>query len=324
MSRILVVVTDDRFGDDYAEEHAVLDPLGMDLRVVQCSTPSDVSASCGDADGLLVNLAPVDASVLHSLPRCRGIVRYGVGLDNVDRAAAREVGIPIRNVPGYCDDEVAEHALALLLDCARSTTLRDRLVRGGGWNLKSKARRVAGRTLGVLGFGGIARAFIRRSLGLGFRQILVWSPTLNSGRLDVEQGDDIKKAAQALGTEIRAAAFDELLSLSDFLSVHVPYVSGAAPLLGKRELGKLPHGAVLVNTARGALVDEAALAAALKSGKLAAAGLDVFREEPLPSASPLRGLPNIVLTDHAAWYSEDSIRVLRSRAAAALTKLLEK
>lgn len=322
MNRPLIIVTDDRFGDGYVEERAVLDPLGMTLRVENCRTHEDVAAACREADGLLVNLAPMDAVALGSLRKCRGIVRYGVGLDNVDTAEASRLGIPVRNVPGYCDDEVAEHALALLLDCARATSLRDRLVRQGEWNHTPQTRRIRGRVLGVLGFGGTAKAFIRRAAGLGFREILVWSPSLTPDRLDAELGRETRSAMRVLGTSTRSAAFDELLSLSDYLSIHVPYVPHSPPLVGKRELAMLPRGAVLVNTSRGALVDEAALAQALRSGALSGVGLDVFREEPLPASSPLRKLDGAVLTDHAAWYSEDSIRALRSRAAQALADLL--
>jgi len=318
----VVVVTDDRFGDDYPEERAVLSPLGIELRVARCGTPEEVSRACRDADGVLVNLAPVDAEALRGFAKCRGIVRYGVGMDNVDLAAAAGLGIPVRNVPGYCDDEVAEHALALLMDCARSVSMRDRSVREGRWNLRPPVRRVSGSVLGVLGFGGIARAFLRRAIGLGFREIAVWSPTLSQERLEGGAGEAVLSAARSLGSRLRSVGFRECLRSADYLSVHVPHSPGAAPLLGAAELSLLPKGAVLVNTSRGALVDESALARALRSGDLGAAGLDVFQQEPLPADSPLRGLPNTVLTDHAAWYSEDSVRVLRTSAARTLAGLL--
>ena len=319
----LVIVTDDRFGDEYPEEHAVFDPLGVELRISRCTTAVEVLEAGRSADGLLVNLAPVDAFVLNGLEKCRGVVRYGIGMDNVDLVAAEGRGIPVRNVPGYCDDEAAEHALALLLDCSRYVSLRDRSVRKGRWNLQPDTRRLLGGTLGVFGYGGTGRGLVRRVLGLGFREILVWSRNLTQKRLESETDDKVLAAFRSMGTSLRSVGFEDVLRSATYLSLHVPPTPGAKPLLGPEEIALLPKGAILINTARGALVDEEALARALTSGALAAAGLDVFRKEPLPANSPLRDLPNVVLTDHAAWYSQDSLRILRSRAARNLAKLLD-
>jgi len=306
----LAVITDDRFGESEIER-SILGAAGVELAVASCRSSADVAAAGREADALLVNLAPVDGSAVEALERCRVIARYGIGLDNVDVEAARRRGIAVANVPGYCDAEVGEHALALILALARGLSLRDRIVREGGWNAKATSRRVAGTTLGVLGFGGTGRALIRSALGLGFREILVWSPHMEAARLDAAFGP----AAAALGAALRPAALDELLALSDWVSIHLPLKPETRGFVGARELGLMKPDAALVNVSRGAVVDEEALVEALASKGLGGAGLDVFVAEPLPKGSRLRSFPNVVLSDHSAYASRESIRELRKRTA---------
>jgi len=308
--RPLAVITDDRFGDSEIER-AVLEPAGVELAVTKCASSSDVARAGREADALLVNLAPVDGAAIEALERCRVIARYGIGLDNVDVEAARRRGIAVANVPGYCDAEVAEHALALILASARSLPLRDRAVRAGSWNAKSTNRRVAGSVLGVLGFGGTGRRLVRAALGLGFSEILVWSPHISADRIEEAFGG----APAALGASVRPASLEELLARSDWVSLHIPLKPETRGLVGRRELGLMKRDAVLVNVSRGAVVDEEALVEALESGALGGAGLDVFVAEPLPQGSRLRGLAGVVLTDHSAYASRESIRELRRRTA---------
>ncbi len=314
----LVVVTDDRFGD-YSIERSILEPAGAELRVANCASETDVAEACRDAVVVLANLAPVGAAAIAAMAKCRAVCRYGVGLDNVDVAAATARGIAVRNVPGYCDDEVAEHALALLLDRARSLSDRDRSVRSGDWGTPLPATRVRGTILGVLGFGGTAKALVRKACGFGFKEILVWSPRIcaPAPRTDPVAAElpDVVTAAAALGTAIRAATAEELLGSSDFVSLHLALNDGTRGFLSAGRIASVKKGAMLVNTARGALVDETALAAALHAGKLGGAGLDVFAEEPLPADSPLRTCPRTVLTDHAAYLSTASIAELKRRTA---------
>ncbi|HQO66066.1 MAG TPA: NAD(P)-dependent oxidoreductase [Spirochaetales bacterium] len=247
--RLLAVVTDDRFGG-VAEETAVLGPLGVELRVASCSSSAEVAAACADADAVLANLAPVDAAAVAAMRRCRVVSRYGVGLDNVDLAACAARGIAVANVPGYCDAEVAEHALALLLSLTRGVPGRDAAVRGGAWNLATGQASVAGSVVGVAGFGGSGLAFARAVLGLRPSRLAVWSPNLSRERLDAALGP----AAAALGVELRAASFDELLSGSDFLSLHLRLTAETAGLWGEAAFSRMKRGAYLVNTARGGLV----------------------------------------------------------------------
>jgi D-3-phosphoglycerate dehydrogenase / 2-oxoglutarate reductase len=315
--RALAVITDDRFGDS-GIERSVLEPAGVELVVAKCRSSSEVAAAGREADALLVNAAPADAAAIESLERCRVIARYGVGLDNIDLDAAGRRGIVVANVPGYCDLEAAEHALGLLLACARAIPQRDRAVRGGGWNVPTQGRRVAGSTLGVLGFGGIGKAFVRAALGLGFREILVWSPHITRERIDAAVG----AAAAALGAAPRPAAFEEVFSASDWVSIHIPLKPETRGLVGAPELARMKRDATLVNVSRGAIVDEEALVAALAAGALSGAGLDVFTAEPLPQGSRLRGLPGVVLTDHSAYASRESIAELRRRTAENALKVL--
>ncbi len=308
--RPLAVITDDRFGEATIES-SVLCSAGVDLVVASCRSSAEVAAAGREADALLVNMAKVDASAIDALARCRVISRYGVGLDNIDLEAAARRGIEVANVPGYCDREVAEHALGLLLSCARGIPRRDRAIRDGGWNVAVTGRRVAGTVLGILGFGGTAKALARAALALGFREMLVWSPRISETRIREAFG----AAADALGVVARPASFDEIFSLSDWVSIHLPLKPETRGIVGARELGLMKRDAALINTSRGAVVDEEALVEALTGARLGGAGLDVFTAEPLPQGSRLRSLPAVVLTDHSAYASRESIADLRERTA---------
>jgi D-3-phosphoglycerate dehydrogenase / 2-oxoglutarate reductase len=304
----LAVITDNRFGDDSIERSA-LEAAGVRLAVASCRSSAEVAAAGREADALLVNMASADADAIESLERCLVIARYGVGLDNIDVEAAERRGIKVANVPGYCDREVAEHALGLILACARGIPIRDRSIRDGKWNVEARGRRLAGSTLGILGFGGTAKALARAALGIGFAEILIWSPRINRERIDAELG----AAADALGATLRPAAFDEVFALSDWVSVHLPLKPETRGLVGARELGLMKPDATLINISRGALVDEEALIDALSAGRLAGSGLDVFTAEPLPLGSRLRSARGVVLTDHSAYASRESIADLRRR-----------
>jgi D-3-phosphoglycerate dehydrogenase / 2-oxoglutarate reductase len=306
----LAVITDNRFGDD-SIERSVLGAAGVELVVASCRSSAEVAAAGREADALLVNMASADAAAIESLERCVVIARYGVGLDNIDVEAASRRGIKVANVPGYCDREVAEHALGLILACARGIPIRDRSVREGKWNVAACGRRLSGSTLGILGFGGTARALARAALGIGFAQILIWSPRINAERI----GQALGSAAAALGAAVRPASFDEVFALSDWVSVHLPLKPETRGLVGARELGLMKPDAALVNISRGAVVDEEALAEALSAGRIAGAGLDVFTAEPLPMGSRLRSARGVVLTDHSAYASRESIADLRRGTA---------
>jgi D-3-phosphoglycerate dehydrogenase / 2-oxoglutarate reductase len=302
MSRFNVVIADNRYAA-YEEEKAVLAPLDARIEIFSSSSAAEARRVFAEADALLVNLFPVTDDIIESLGKCRIISRYGVGYDNVDVPAATRRGIWVACVPDYCFEDVADHALALLLGCMRGIASKDRMIRQGKWNLfrEHPVHRIAGRTLGILGYGKSGRALRRRIGGLGFSRVLACDPKLS--------------IATNTDTGITPVDFVTLLSESDCLSIHVPLNAQTRHLIGKTELARMRPGTILVNTSRGPVLDETALNEALRDGRLGGAGLDVFETEPLPAESPLRSFDSVILTDHAAWYSEESLTELKTKAA---------
>lgn len=297
------VVTDDRYDGDYDAERSILSAHDIDLAVTHCTTPAAVLSACSDADAILCNLAPVTADVVAGLDRCKVIARYGVGYDNIDVDACTRRGIQVTNVTDYCAEEVSDHALALLMACARKVARRDAQVRAGIWNVgrKDPVYRLAGKTFAFLGFGMIARCLLRKIRGLNFAEILVVDPYVDQDQVAAEG--------------CRAAGLDEALGEADILSLHMPVTEDTREVIDTAALSRMKPTAILVNTARGALIDEQALAQALRSHTINSAGLDVHASEPLPDDSPLRALENCVLTDHTAWYSEESMQELKQKVA---------
>lgn len=304
-----VLVTDDRH-TDYTIEEEILHAAGIDLEVHDFDSLETAIPHLRRADGLLLNLFPLDRAAMHHLSRCRIISRYGTGYDNVDVAAATEAGIWVARVPDYATEDASDHALALLLAGARHVAHRDREIRNGRWNAPPVApvRRLAGSTLGVAGLGRVGKALIRKSAGLGFGRILVYDPH--------------KSPHTVKSHGARQVDLEMFLRESDFVSWHVPLSDETRGLVGPREFELVKPEAVWVNTARGAIFDEAALAEALTRGRPAYAGLDVFDTEPLPPDSPLRELDNVLLTDHFGYFSRQSIVELKTQAAENVVEVL--
>jgi D-3-phosphoglycerate dehydrogenase / 2-oxoglutarate reductase len=302
MPRFTVVIADDRYAG-YQEEREVLGAVDAAVTLFPSSSPVEARKAFAAADAILVNLFPMTAEIIGGLTKCRVISRYGVGYDNVDVDAATARGIWVARVPDYCFEDTADHALALLLGCIRRIVYRDRMIRQGKWNLyrDQPSYRTTGRTLGIIGYGNAGRCLHRKVLGFGFGQVLVHDPNVRSS---------IIRAAGGVPADL-----DTLLAQSDYISVHVPLDEETRHMIGRRQLSAAKKGAILINTSRGPVLDEAAVADALRDGQLSAAGLDVFEREPLPADSPLRSLENVILTDHAGWYSEESERELKTKAA---------
>ena len=296
-----VVITDHAF-PDVRHERAAAEAAGARLVVAQCRTPAEVIEAGRDADALLVQWAPIDAEVARNLTRCKAIVRYGIGVDNVDLEAARRRGIPVCNVPNYCIDEVADHAVALALALGRQLPQLDARLRSGTWKFYPDRPMPAFRemTFGTLGFGRIARAVHERVRPFRFRRVA---------------SDPYVSDLTLLESGVQPLALDDLFREADILSLHTPLTPDTRHVADARRLGLMKPTAVLVNTSRGALVDTRALADALRSGALAGAGLDVFETEPLPDDHPLRTSPNTILTSHVSWYSEASGPRLQQLAA---------
>lgn len=293
--------------DDYRTELDVLAPYGVEHIEPVGLDDAARDARLATADAILVREAPLPDERIALLDRCRVIVRYGVGLDNIDLEAARRRRIYVANVPDYGSEEVAEHTLALILAVDRRVAQRDRDVRSGAWGIGARQpiRRLAGSTLGLVGFGRIAEAVWRKSSGIGFRDTLVVDPVRASYPKGVHPVD-----------------LDTLLRRSDVVSLHAPLTASTRHMLAGPQFDTMRDDAILVNTARGGLVDQAALVDTLTRGGLHGAGLDVFEEEPLPEDDPLRTLENVVLTDHTAWYSEASLDELQRGAAHEVARVL--
>lgn len=310
MPQFTAIITDNRFGETTIERQ-ILEPLGVRLLEANCHLPSEVIAACGEADALLVNMANVDRQALESLPRCRVLARYGIGMDNVDTVAAAELGKKFYNVPDYCGEDAAQHALALLLALLRDLPARNAAVNAGKWNLPRDQYTVENKTVGVLGFGSSGKAFCRMMLALKPARLLVYSPHNHQQRLD----DEIGQLAQLLGVELLSVSVEEIFKHSDIISIHLRLSDESRSLFNHNSLRLVKPGLFLVNIARGPIVDSDALRAALDSGLVAGAGLDVLEQEPPHSDHPLLQHPSVVFSDHCAYRSVTSLSLLRRRTA---------
>ncbi|HEV7215966.1 MAG TPA: C-terminal binding protein [Chloroflexota bacterium] len=306
--RYQVVITDCDHGS-IAQEEQTLTAAGARVRLEQCRTEREVAERCGDADALLVQYAPISRQALAGLPRCRVVVRYGVGYDTLDLPALTAAGLWACNVPDYSIDEVSTQAIALLLALNRQLPRLGTATAAGVWDfsLGRPAHRLLGQTLGLIGFGRIGRATGRKALGLGLR-LLATDPAVADA--------DVRQA----GAE--PATLEHLLAASDAISLHLPLTAATRHLLGPRELASMRPTAYLVNTARGGLIDEQALYAALVGGALAGAALDVLEQEPPAPDYPLLRLPNCLVTPHSGWYSEESFAELKTKAAEEAVRVL--
>jgi D-3-phosphoglycerate dehydrogenase len=294
-----IVITDcDHPGIE--EEKVVADRQGATLHLRQCRTEDQVIAECGDAEGIVVQYAPITGRVLAALPKLKAVGRYGVGYDTVDVPAATRHGVAVCNVPDYGTEDVSDHAIALALSLERGVVLLDRRMRDGDYAFEAARplHRVATRVFGVVGLGRIGSATARKARGVGYSVI----------------GHDPRFSGAPTGPEaVRLVQLDELFATADVVSLHLPLDAVTRHFINEAALAAFKEGAILVNTSRGGLVDTGAVVAALQSGTLKGAALDVFESEPLPSDSVLRLLENTVLTPHVAWYSEESYSELKTR-----------
>jgi D-3-phosphoglycerate dehydrogenase / 2-oxoglutarate reductase len=290
-------------------ERRVLEKAGATVIAAKTGDENELSVLVADVDGILTNWRRVSEKVIRNAPRCLVIGRYGIGLDNIDVQFATQAGIIVTNVPNYCVEEVSEHAMALLLSLARKVTFYDRLVKGGVYNLQAETPlyRISGKTLGILGFGNIARAFCRKAGGFGVK-ILVCSPRL--------------KASQIAAYPVELVSFPELLRNSDYLSIHVPLTPETHHLFNLEAFRQMKPSAFILNTSRGAVIDERALLTALNDGLLAGAGIDVLATEPPDPSDPLIRHPRTIITPHAAFNSEESVKQLQETAATQLLDVL--
>lgn len=274
--------------------------MPAELRLTPARTEEEIISACAEADIVLLEYAgtPITERVIANLPRCRAFVKYGIGVDNIDIPAATRHRIVVCNAASFCVEEVSDHAMALLLAAVRRVPAMDRNIRSGGWFNFPQAdcvRRLSRLTVGLIGFGRVAQAVARKLQGWGM-PILAFDP--------------FAPAAPA-ASHVRTVGLEELLRTSDVISIHVPLTAESRGMIGETELRLMKNSAIVINTSRGRVIDEAALVKALQEDWIAGAALDVFDVEPLAAGHPLLSLKNTILTPHYAGRSEDSMQELK-------------
>ncbi|MDH3498755.1 MAG: C-terminal binding protein [Acidimicrobiia bacterium] len=301
MTKPVVAVTDHVFPNLEPTREA-LAGIGASLHLSKSPNADDILAVARTADGVINCYAKLPGEVIEQFEQCRVIARTGIGVDTVDLDVASRKGIIVTNVPEYCEDEVSEHTMALLLALARNVTRGNALVHSGVWDvgLVKPIYRLRGRTVGLVGFGKIPRLVATKAQSFG---------------MNVQTFDPYVDADAAAAMNVESVPFDTLLETSDYVSVHAPLTPGTRNMINADALAKMRPGALLINTARGPLVDIDALAAALDAGQIAGAALDVLPDEPPAADLPLAGRDNVILTPHTAFYSEQSMIDLQAKAA---------
>ena len=300
-SKFKVVITDHRFSS-VAIQETVLAEVGAELVVGQAKTEDEIIEIARDADGILVARSTITAKIIHALERCKVMVRYGVGVDNIDIPAATQKGIMVSNVLDYCVEEVADHALALILSLARKVVFSARRVQAGEWNITNlkPIKRLSGQTTGVVGYGRIGRLLAKKASAVGFK-VIAYDPFV--GKIGSE--DD----------GVPFVSLETILRESDFISLHTPLSTETQGMIGEENIRLMKPTAAIVNVSRGALIDENALIRALKEKRLAGAGLDVLVKEAADLSHPLQTMEEVIVTSHTAFYSEEAIEELQQKAA---------
>ena len=283
-------------------ESQVLRAAGYEPVVASDPSEDTLAALATDAEIIMFCFAQVTSRVLDAAAQCKVASRYGIGVDNIDITRATELGIVITNVPDYCIDEVTDHALGMILALNRRFVPHDRTVKSGGWSdvaLNQPMHRTRGATLGVLGFGRIGRSLAEKARAFGMKTV-AYDPLLEPGQ-SVEGADIL--------------SFDDVLRTSDFISVHTPLTPETEGMIGSDELASMKQGSIIVNCARGGIIQEQALADALASGHIAGAGLDVLEPAPPAANHPILTADNVIITPHTAFFSQASTAELERRTA---------
>jgi D-3-phosphoglycerate dehydrogenase / 2-oxoglutarate reductase len=308
MAQLQVAVSDSVF-PNLDPARAVLSKIGAQLRLAEEPNADSILRVARDADALLATYAKITAEMIRQMTRCRIISRFGIGVDNVDIPAATERGIVVTKVPDYCIDEVSDHTMALLLSAVRKIPFANSMVHAGKWEMPAVVpiHRLRGTILGLVGFGRIPQLVAPKAQSFGMR-VVSYDPYIPK---------DVFERAR-----VESVEFGELLKISDYISIHSPLLPETQGLFNADAFRQMKPHAYLINTARGPIVDEAALAHALDAGQLAGAALDVMPKEP-PAASPLFGRPNVILTPHTSFYSEESLVDLQTKAAEEVVRVLQ-
>jgi D-3-phosphoglycerate dehydrogenase len=304
-----VVLTDYEW-PDLSIEHGIFSPYGINFTAARCKNEEDVLRVAENADAIICEYAPLSKKVIQSLRRCKVISMNAAGFDNVNVEAATEEGILLVNCPDYCFEEVADHTMAMILSCARGIFQYDRRIRSKIWDFKAAGprQRIRNSVLGLIGFGRIAQAVASRALSFGMR-VIASDPFINDEFLRTKG--------------VQPARMKETIAAADYISIHVPLTNETRKSIGAEELSCMKRSAFLINVSRGAVIDEAALYDALRSGVIRGAALDVLEKEPPEFDNPLLSLENVLITPHAAFYSEEAMREVRSRAAREIIKVFK-
>jgi D-3-phosphoglycerate dehydrogenase len=308
MAGLAKVVLTDYVWESLEVEKKTLAGLA-ELTALQTKTPAEFLAQAADCDALLNTYAgPITAADMAKMPKCKIIARYGIGVDTIDLDAATAAGIIVTNNPTYCIEEVAEHTMALLLSAARKIAFYDRQVRAGVWAVPpgKPIQRLAGSTLGLVGFGNIARQVAIRAAAFGMK-VLFADPFVKDGQFD------------APGKKVELM---DLLKQSDFVSVHPPLTPQTRKSINDDAFAAMKPNAIIINCARGPVIDTDALVRALDAKKIAGAALDTTDPEPLPNPHPLRGRENVIINPHVAWYSEQAMVGLQAGAPGEVRRVL--
>jgi D-3-phosphoglycerate dehydrogenase len=306
----IVAVTDYTFPTLEIEEE-IFRSAGIQLLAGNEKSMASLKTLVAEADAVVVQFAPVSEELIDVMRKARVIVRYGIGVDNVDLLAARNRNIPVCNVPDYCIDEVADHTLAFILSTTRQVVSNALHIRSGNWGLATPLDRMLTlreQTVGIVGFGRIGREVAARLAPFKCRRLVA----------DAYVPAD---AVRAAGCE--AVSLDELIARSDIISLHCPSSPQTRKLLNAKSFERMKSGAIVINLARGDLIDTSALVAALQSGRVAAAAIDVCDPEPIPADSPLRSLPNVIAASHIASASPSAVRTLRETVARIAIRALQ-
>jgi D-3-phosphoglycerate dehydrogenase len=293
------------------EERQELAEVDAELVILGCRSEDDIIALAKDADAVLTYGAPMTRRVMECLTNCRCIVRYGIGYDTVDIRAATDNNILVINIPDFCWEEVSNHAIALLLACAKKMLLLDKMTRQGKWSEAKKQQppmgSIYGQTLGIIGCGNIGRTMAGKAACFGLK-VIGFDPYVD------------KKVAEGAG--IRLVDLPELLRQSDYISIHAALTGETRHLISEKEFAQMKPSAYLINTSRGAVIDEKAMIRALEEKKIAGAGLDVFEKEPVDPDNPLLKMDNVIVLPHSASYSDEAFRRLRQSVGREAARVL--
>jgi D-3-phosphoglycerate dehydrogenase / 2-oxoglutarate reductase len=308
MPRPVVAVADSPF-PSLAPVEAALKRIDADIRVSKSGSESDIIEVARDADGVMVCYAQITPGVINALTKCKVIARTGLGVDNIDLPSAKAKDIVVTYVPDYCLAEVSDHTMAMLLALARKIPLSNKLVQAGRWEMPAVVPiyRLEGKTLGLIGFGNIPRTVAPKAKAFGLKVIT---------------SDPYVAAEHLKALDVENVSMDELYARSDFVSVHAPLMAATRGLVNADAFAKMKAGVMIVNTARGPLIDQKALVDALDSGKVAGAALDVLEQEPPPKDLALAGRDNVILTPHTAFYSVDALQELQTKAASDVASVI--